>query len=236
MGRFARAVVLALICRGLVVGVALGQSTADTLRARQDARHLLQGEGELPFLDPAAVDSVARALLHIRAEYPDLADITHHEDDTYMVVVLDERGEAEATKVARLENRVLQRIRRDRVGLPVLDSLNSALGADSSTVVYYRDHAWRVIPGFRRTPNVPVLSKMYRGVPGVRYATADVGLGAGGEPLGFLSMERSSELWTFIFGRMWGDCPSGCIHSAAILVRYSPLTKRMSREEGPSRL
>jgi len=236
MGRFARAAVLALIWRGLVVGVAQGQSTTDTLRARQDARHLLQGEGERPFLDPAAVDSVARALLHIRAEFPDLADITHFEDDTYLVVVLDERGEAEATKVARLETTIFQRIRRDRVGLAVLDSLNSALGADSSMVLYIGDHATWVIPRFHRTPNVPVLAKMYQGVPGVLFATTDVGLGGSGEPLGSLRLERSGDLWTFTFKRMWGDCPAGCIHSQATLVLYSPLTKRTSRVEGSSRL
>jgi hypothetical protein len=41
------------------------------------------------------VDSVAGALLEIRTAFPDLADITHVEDDTYLVVVLDDRGQAD---------------------------------------------------------------------------------------------------------------------------------------------
>lgn len=199
----------------------LAQQTPDTgsTRAQLEARQLLQGADDRPFLDALEIARVAEALTRVRAAIPEVREITNFADESYLTMMLTDLARAQADTVPRLAHTVHQDLIRSRVGIHSIDSLNAALGADSSTVRYVGSRASTIRPHFREPPNVPVLAPLYGRLEEILHAGPELYLSIGDA----IHLTRTETYWYFTFVRASDSDPWNAEYEY-LHVQYSPVS------------
>ena len=205
------------------------RETAEQLR--MEAVNILQGVDSMPFLDPARVRLVARALGTIRRQLPQLAGITAGRDRLSLVVypadsvahVFTERSGAERPRGARPE---IWTVRVNRVGIRAIDSLNRVFDVQRAEARYRTDMS-QLRLYFRRPVNIPVVAEAYARVAQVQYAGRASYIG----DRSWIRLIPKGRRMHLVFSRGSGDCPSGCIVRDYYYVTFDTLDRSVVLEQ-----
>jgi hypothetical protein len=210
--------------------------SADARRAaRRDAAGLLQFRQAGPLIaDTQTVDSIASALLAVRARFPDTRDVGPMSPPPIIVVydsayasVLAKTMVYDPTAIVVPDYEWLT-----RTGDSTFDALTRRIGGahlrswfflGKQNIVVRLDEAVAT-----RFDSATIL---YRRLPHVREAYSLSELGGGGN----VSMRDVGGEWEFTFYQGWGDCLSGCINRHVDVIAYQPRTGsvRLVSETGP---
>jgi hypothetical protein len=147
----------------------------------------LELSGEL-LAPPALVTWIGQDLAAIRYAFPEISDIHVFPDWSpgKLIVGLTENGWAEYQAGTFAE----------------LDSLNAEYGPVS---IEPHPSTRYLVLEYEALYHPEVLSVIYEGIDGVRYAGPDIFFGDGNDIY-------TEQLTFYTFKRGWGDCPSGCIY------------------------
>lgn len=193
-------------------------------REEFDAAILSQGTSKDGFINPETQAQIMTALKAIRAKFPEVAKI--HARSTCaldrMFVGLTTNGQQIIAQKVKIDDSQQTELIAGGTGIRELDELNRKFAATSVKPLIGPD---LLLVRFTTPMDIPVLSKIYAGIPAVAGAEGVMMLGGGDQ----IELKRENQVWRFTFTHGWGDCPSGCINHHYYYFSYRPDTQAVTK-------
>jgi len=193
---------------------------------RREAISVLQGTDTLAWLDPRRVVAVTRAIALIRARFPELRDIHHSPDNSWLEVRPDQDRFVPSRvhyETPPMPCRLLCERKLLSTGIPGLDSIVHAWGAavtaygDSSDIATFYVYPPRPIDVWNLADTLLPLAGIASAGP--------VGWAGDGSRI---TLIPKGDTDLYVFARGGGDCPAGCTSWDFYYVRHDLRTNRLA--------